>query len=617
MALRLISILAWTLLTTSAIAAEPTPRPNVVFIVLDAARADHFSSYGYPRNTTPEMDGIARKGAAFLNNFSPDTHTPESLPRIMSSRYYSLRFFNAVTGRSMSVQESPLTIFQTFDAEQTFLAQLLAGNGYRTALFTDQPALVRESDFAQQFDDVFTSSGFPHQGDLLVVQSADWMRKNRARPFFAYLHFLAPHSPYPEKYAESGFLPDAEIAAAVRRKMKDLLGRGSAEGWTEEELGVLRGLYDSNLRYADKLVGQIHGGLDKLGVMEDTVFIITADHGENLGDHGSIGHEGLPWDSVTHVPLIIAYPRKIPAGKIVSGLTESVDIVPTIVDMAGLQVPEGKSLDGQSLMKSMNPDSGGREAVFTNYSLRTAGYKWLVKGALFDLYKDPGETTDIAEQQSAIAEDLSQRFRATLGPYHDRFLAAKRTGPPEHPFFYIMSDFTIDPKEGVRRDFDLQARYIPPGDFESPWLVWRTRGLYRNPSRPSPAISLSAPLPNGRYRAAVMVEAPAGMPPEKIKLRYHYDPAQPFRSPKGVPSDAGIPDPGKSLFEFDLGEIRITDERFTVIIDFSPPPGSHYSLRRIEFEPPQRRKSDAQRAIDEKNSRDLRVKMREIGYWNP
>ena len=136
-------LLATRLMTVvPAWAAESATRPNVIFIVLDASRADHFSGYGYPKDTTPRMDRLAAEGAVFLNNFSQGSDTQTSLPRILSSRHYSLKIFQEDRLSWGLRQRTPETVSKMRDAEQAFLPEMLSAAGYRTAIVTDHHWII-------------------------------------------------------------------------------------------------------------------------------------------------------------------------------------------------------------------------------------------------------------------------------------------------------------------------------------------------------------------------------------------------------------------------------------------------------------------------------------------
>ena len=342
------ALLALLLLPSApARAAEPAARPNVILIVLDAARADRLSGYGYPKHTTPRLDRLAAEGAVFLNNFSQGANTQTSMPRIFSSRHYSLRIFDFDEGWfTWGIrQETPETVTKIRDAGQAFLPEMLSAAGYHTAVVSDHHLFTRESKLARMFDKLanfnlaWTESSFQPILDSATL----WIQESAAtgRPFFLYVHVLAPHASYPPTVVDPRFLagyPPGKVDA-VRRRAASL---EKTDRLSDDDLAIYSALYDGKLRRADDMVGSLLDAVETAGLKANTLIVVTADHGENLGEHGRLIHNGPFWDSVTHVPLILALPGAIPAGRRVASLTGSVDIVPTILELCGLRLPSGK-----------------------------------------------------------------------------------------------------------------------------------------------------------------------------------------------------------------------------------------------------------------------------------
>ncbi|MFH1037686.1 MAG: sulfatase [PVC group bacterium] len=380
--------------------------PNIVIIILDAARADHFSSYGYGKKTTPLMDAIGRKGAVFLNNFVQATETYTSLPLILSSRYFSNPIFQMDTWSWGMRRENQQTVFKRFDDQQILLPAFLSASGYWTAMFHNHPWFVDETDLVKAFDESFifpTDSRDPVDGRM-VDAILSWIAKHREDRFFIYCHIMSPHQPYPPKDADLDFIPREKLSDLnrVREKFNRCMSDNSLD-WTPEELSLYGVMYDSNLKHTDVQVGRLYKEIEKLCLAEKTIFIITSDHGELLGQHGRLAHgDFLPWDPLIHVPLIMIWPGKIPPTVRLKGLTESVDIFPTIVDICGLELPPGKALDGVSLKRLFRAPTAGREAVYAKGVVRTPKYKFYVNRDLFfEIQKDPGEEMNISNSRPA------------------------------------------------------------------------------------------------------------------------------------------------------------------------------------------------------------------------
>ena len=158
-------------------------RPNILFIILDAARADHFSCYGYEKNTTPNIDSISQKGSIFLNHFSNETSTLGSISKMLFSRYFTKLIFNLDLNDWGIPCMHPKRILQDFDSQQVFLPKILSKHGYETVIFENLPWLTSDCYMAKSFDKVFT---FVENDDVLT-SAASWINNNSNQRFFRVL----------------------------------------------------------------------------------------------------------------------------------------------------------------------------------------------------------------------------------------------------------------------------------------------------------------------------------------------------------------------------------------------------------------------------------------------
>ena len=596
--------------------------PNIVFILLDAARADHFSCYGYEKATTPEIDKISSQGTIFLNNFTPATETFNSMPLIFSSRYYSKEIFQKDTWRWGVRRESSPSIFNNFDSEQILLPELFSRNEYRTVIIHDHWWFVPQTDMVKSFEEhlkVKTDLKHLPADEAMIDQALAWMKKNRGKPFFIYLHIMSPHQPYPPKAADRLFVPEEESDALdqVRSKFRNKLNE-SARNWTIDELEYLRALYDSNLRHSDTQVGRLYSAFEKKGLADNTLFIITSDHGENLGDHGALNHGGPPWDSATHVPLIMTCPGRIPAGVRVQGLTESIDIMPTIVDLCGLKLPEGKAADGISLKKFIDNPTLGKGSVYTHGSIRTPRYKYMIRqNALFNVLSDPDEKIDLASALPELGEELAGKYQRFMKPFKERYEAARRTAAPDYPFFLPLREFAISPRElfgicDVAKSPLVAMKEISQGKA---WIVNKTMhtgGLFCLPDRGVPKpVTLSIHMPDGIYLASVLVEnlGKVSNNPGDVGLENRFDPAGKFLSPQAVK-----PAPGVRYSYLDWGEVTVKNELFSVELSVRPVSRTPVFLHHIRFEAVDSGGKEKPAAPDADELKDRREGLRSLGY---
>jgi len=393
---------------------------NLAICVLDAARVDRFSAYGYPRLTTPNFDRLARKGLLFDQHFCQAPHTSASTASLFTSQYPDTHgvLFGA-TPRSAA--------FRGLDPGAFTLEKALKGRGYDTYLFSANivasPRLGVGEDFAS------TENGTRGQ----IVMSSDpvaGLKEALAETepggdtrFFAYLHVLPPHEPYsaPKEIADL-FAQDTpprhwEGEIEFPELMKDRLSEG-AKSWV-----TWGNCYDANLRWADTFVGELEKVLKQAGILENTLLIVTADHGEALGEHGYNLHAGVPYDEALHIPLLIRFPGAHPPVGRVEALTQTIDLLPTLLDLYGAPYPRAQ-VQGKSLLPLL---TGRADKVNDYLFARATGWSTacytirdahttllLYRGgkprALYDMDADPYQTRNLITSQPARAEKLTQAF---------------------------------------------------------------------------------------------------------------------------------------------------------------------------------------------------------------
>ncbi len=610
-----------------AASGPPTRPPNIVFVLLDAARADHFGCYGYPKPTTPAIDKIAAQGAVFLNAFAPGMQTHESMPLIMSSRYFSKEIFPKDTWRWELRRESAAAIFQDFDQEQIFLPELLKNNGYLTAIVHDHWWFMPQTDFVASFEQNFHVRATQPTDDALVQEAIRWIGRERTRPFFLYLHMMSPHQPYPPKEDDLVFLGGKGLgaarrlleAAAVRTKF-EAKPNESCEGWSEREIEVLRAIYDGNLRHTDARIGKLYSHLEKHKLAENTLFIVTADHAEHLGEHNHLNHGGQAFDSGIHIPLILVWPEKIPAGTRVEGLVELIDLLPTIADLGGLKVPAGKTFDGISLRPFLENPGQGKKTVYTQESIRTEGYKFIYDedgSLLFNLARDPGEILDIARRRPELKKRMDSRLRRFLRPFRERYRAARKSAPPDYSFYLPLKEFEFAPENAfesadITHDPKTILKTISP---RKPWVVNNSdhqSGLFYFPDWETAApLQLSAALPDGTYRVSALVEVldPSRKTlPGKIGLQGRFSPQEPFHDPFST-----IPWQEANIFHLDWGEVAVKENRFAFELQAHSAAGALF-VHLIRFDPAGALEADKASSPADNEYQKRKDGLRSLGY---
>lgn len=419
-------------------ACARAPRPSVVLIVLDTMRGDRLSCAGYARPTTPRIDALAAQGVLYTRAFATCFWTLPS----HASLFTGLHPLQA--GATSETLHLP-------DANTT-LAEALAAHGYRTAAFVCNSWVSRERGFGQGFGEFFEMWRRENQvgvdttatsmEELTVDKMGRWIdaAARGGRPFFLFANLNGTHLPYrpsakylAEFVAERGHdIERVRELAQITSGWKHLVGETPL---SHEDYRILNDLYDAEVAWADALVGRLVDELERVKLAEDTILIVTSDHGEHLGEHGKIDHVSTMYDPALHVPLVIRYARAFQPGTRVEEPVSIVDVAPTILHLcrAAERAPQLHAADVSLANASRVADDfvlAGNERPLTGIRLlqsRYPGYDWtaidyrlrclrLAEGKLiwkenrgvelYNLARDPGETQDLSGAQADTQRDM-------------------------------------------------------------------------------------------------------------------------------------------------------------------------------------------------------------------
>ncbi len=424
--------------------------PNILLITIDSLRVDHLGCYGYSRDTSPNIDNIASKGALFLEAISNGGQTASAFPSILASVLPSVK-------RAESKAISPRSIT---------LAELLKGDNYQTAAFHYSPDLSRFYGYGRGFDTFIDSMGSPSLwkglirmrtkarmarnaeglvGEILgklgrilkpvsfrlgrpivtaekiTNQALAWL-KGHKEGFFLWVHYMDVHHPYLPTSKHLGQFRDQPIS---RKKMANLYRKmlEKPSQLSTSEVATLIDLYDADIRYVDDMIRLL---LDSLGSdLGNTIVIVTADHGDEFGEHDKFGHQSL-YDEVIRVPLIIAGPG-IKGSTLVNHQVSLLSLAPTVADLVGIDtIP---SFQGKSLLPVIRGGQTPPQATISIHrkfdwgrrliSYRTPDWKYiraesldeadtLLSEEVYDLKKDPKERHNLhgTEGEEARAFEL-------------------------------------------------------------------------------------------------------------------------------------------------------------------------------------------------------------------
>lgn len=405
---------------------------NLILITIDCLRPDHLSCLGYHGNNTLHIDHLARKGALFRQAISNGPNTYCSFPSIMTSTYAMMNCFGKETGYPYR------WIFLSLG--NATIAEVLQRNGYSTAAFHTNPWISSFFHYNRGFEVFYDSldeplrSSFRRRGvkvgssisyylsrsiglyqklrnkqemsaHWLNQKALSWLKKHYERKFFLWLHYMDVHIPLiPPGLTFFQRLNAIKLDYKIRRSYTA----------SDNEFKTLIDLYDKEIKYVDCELGLFVNKLDEMGISSDnTYFVITADHGEQLMEHGFVAH-GLLYDEVIRVPLIMVGPG-IDSSIVIQDQVSLLDLAPTIVEFLDIDKP--KNFCGASLMPIIEGKKVEKTVFSENLrpavSLRTEDWKCIVsfygeeKVELYDLKEDPLEANNLAAQK----KDIARRFK--------------------------------------------------------------------------------------------------------------------------------------------------------------------------------------------------------------
>lgn len=347
-------------------------RTNVILVSIDTLRADHLRVYGYGRDTSPAMDALARDSAVFMNTYA-------SSPWTLPSHVSMLTSLNGINHHVYYEDER-------MDSARLTLADLLKQSFSSCAAFTGGGFLSSFYGFSKGFDSYSMDQGDivnPRLAEIAAQRALEWLDANSDKVFFLFLHTYQPHSPYnsPEPY-NSIFLGENPkwIKFDV---LEDLGGKYNFfKKLSEDERRNVIALYDGEIRYTDEyLIKPLIEKLKSLNIYNQTLLIVTSDHGEEFLDHGSWGHTHNLYNESLKVPLIIKFPYSKYAGKKVNTAVRLIDLMPTILEEQSIEFHEDL-FDGRSLMPILKGDEKADRAFTADIAENVLGYRTPFKIAM-------------------------------------------------------------------------------------------------------------------------------------------------------------------------------------------------------------------------------------------
>lgn len=449
-------------------------KPNVILIVMDTIRADHLSSYNYFRKTTPNIDGIAREGVLFENAISASSWTVPSHASIFTGVYPSKHGVDSE--------------HQYLEDKFTTLAEVLRLSGYKTFGYSNNTYISSKLNMTQGFDFFEVSNAGIRKSDLsdfrlindvtrniknfLGMNDAgsretnekvkEWIKSSydSKKPFFLFINYMESHLPYkPPRPYNTRYLKKEDISKAKTVNQNRILYMAKKVQMNNKDFEILRTLYDGEISYVDSKINDLVDFIRQLKMLDNTILIITSDHGENIGDHNLMSHVLCLYDSLLHVPLIIRYPKLFPAGIKIKGQVQTTDIFPTILDSLNIEWKGIKEIQGHtlvplmkgsqrnesslaiaelgidsgelSLLKKANPQLDASEYARMLETIRTDTFKYIWssdgRDEFYNIREDPDELNNLINIQPEKANELRTLLSKWLNSFeHYRHNAAKR-----------------------------------------------------------------------------------------------------------------------------------------------------------------------------------------------
>lgn len=447
---------------------------NVLLFVVDTLRADHLGCYGYFRDTSPNIDRLAEEGVLFRDHYASGVPTGPGFTSIITGMFPVNHGFYL----------TPYNIPNSYQLDDNILtlAEVMWENGYVTGAFDNLVNFrSRMKQFIRGYEyyvNVTRTARYLHHhiwADLVNQKVVPWIEQHQKEQFFLFVHYWDPHTPYnqPKEYQElfrhkRGDLYDLEVKEAAAGYQyvpgwgkTDQIFEGAEDEWgmpIPREVFVKErslDMYDGEIAYVDHCLGKVVEKLKEEDAFDDTLIIVTSDHGEELGQHGMYGHGGVH-DPVIYVPLILAYPSGLPKNKRVEGFAQQVDIATTIFEMTGVPLEDtiekmrrhAEALgnpaysrdirgftDGRSLLK-LAKGSHIREKVFAETgrvylkrghedcieagvlgqrTIRTYEWKLITysdgRKELYRIADDPMEVINLAEEELEVLAEFTKKLQ--------------------------------------------------------------------------------------------------------------------------------------------------------------------------------------------------------------
>jgi len=502
----------------------PGDPPNVLWVVVDALRADRLGCYGYDERDppiSPNVDAMAEEGVVFERTVAQAPFTWTSFGSFLTGKYPRKHGLMKMDPRLRFDPRKNRTIAQALQEEGyvcgAFLTGTLSNNSglltgfdtYFEAIVGHEPvtraskwSIVRAEMLLVRLYNKVRQALDPR---LVNTEARSWMRRVADRPFLAMVHYYSTHTPYgPPSPYDRDYDPDYDgIYHPFYQSHGVAIGRGDLE-FDERDLEHVEALYDGGVRFADEMFGALLDELEALGVDDETLVIFTSDHGEELYDHGVFEHDWM-FNTNLYVPLVMRLPGREFAGTRVEHVVEMIDLPPTVIDVVGVGTLVDRAGDGSGTEvvpdgRSLLPDLRGaalaedeRWAFSENnryVAMQGERYKIVVSRdpsyppRIYDLHEDPGEY-ELVEDAAirAALEERMEAYEATMPSLEEVMRFGDEDaelGARLRELGYLGGEMNLGPNERREEDVatgaapgapggeDEEEQEAPPSDGETP-----------------------------------------------------------------------------------------------------------------------------------------------------
>jgi arylsulfatase A-like enzyme len=425
---------------------------QTLLVTVDSLRADHLGQYGYHRDTMPVLDRLREEGALFERAFANAPYTRISIPSFQTSRYLAYETLDSLPtvatvlsdadvhttaiGTQTAIDIADFDYDETVDLDadglddEQYHEQTLQERsvGERAKYYVNEIAtrvslalkkynvdpLYRA--LAKPYNAIFGGSGFQYQGytsaEGVTNAAISWLQTHADESFFLWLHYMDPHRPYGIHDDDPAYLNEQ----LSERRVRDLMKRAGTDpdSISNSERELLIDLYDSDLRYCSRHLARLFDAMDEQGMWSDANVLLSADHGEEFGDHGRFFHRNYPYDELMHVPLLVKAPSAYGGGERIAAQRELLDLAPTVCRLHGVMPDE--SFEGIPLTENKSKQvialgqPHNRDPAVT---VRADDWK-SITGAdteqLYDLDADPEERVDVASENPDVTKRLTDEI---------------------------------------------------------------------------------------------------------------------------------------------------------------------------------------------------------------